>query len=170
MSELPTALTERPELLRAIYRAVEPEWPREGCGFLFERTDGAWVVLPTINRADDLHRMDPERYPRGAESWFEPDMKPWLRESRAGGVPRLIFHSHPDVGAYFSASDQESAVYVDSAGTPHPRHEGVWHLVVSVRRPGRADGAALFAFDGAEGRFVERARFGPEGEPVHPGG
>lgn len=169
MSDLSTILSGRPELLREIYRAVEPEWPREGCGFLFERADGSWAVLPTRNRADDLHRLDPERYPRGAESWFEPDMKPWLRESRAGGTPRMIFHSHPDVGAYFSSSDQESAVYLDDAGVARPRHDGVWHLVVSVRNPGAADEAALFSFDPGEGSFVERARFGPEGHRISGG-
>jgi len=158
-------------LLPEIYRAVEPAYPHEGCGFVFEQ-DGELVVLPTRNRAQQLHEMDPEAYPRGGADWFEPDMKPWLRAARAGHTPRVIFHSHPDVGAYFSKGDHDSAVVTDADGAIVERNPGVLHLVVSVRE-GTADGARLFRFDAATASFAfvaaydaggaHRATPGPEG-------
>lgn len=149
-------------LLTDIYRSVEPAWPHEGCGFVFETADGVLHNLPTRNNAQRLHELDPERYPRGGGDWFEPDMKPWLRAVRAGEIPRVIYHSHPEVGAYFSDSDVASALAQDGEGNLTERNPGVVHLVVSVRQ-GSADEAALFAFDHASGIFEEIARFDADG-------
>ncbi len=151
-------------LVPDMYRAVEPAYPHEGCGFGFE-IDGALAHLPTVNRAQQLHEKDPERYPRGAADWFEPDMKPWLRAQREGGVPRLIYHSHPDVGAYFSQGDYDSAVVRTESGEVVERHPGVHHMVVSVRA-GRADGAKLFLFDTATATFAMVAEFDESGALV----
>ena len=150
MSSLAQRLTDA-GLLPEIYRTVEPAYPHEGCGFVFEQ-DGRLVVLPTRNRAQQLHEMDPESYPRGGADWFEPDMKPWLRSVRSGHTPRVIFHSHPDVGAYFSQGDHDSAVLVDDEGALTERNPGVLHLVVSVRA-GTADGARLFRFCSSSASF-----------------
>ncbi len=163
----PAALT--PALLTQAFRVVEPAYPHEGCGFIFEQPEGTgWQVIPTENRAQLLHEKDPERYPRGGGDWFEPNMKPWFQAERAGGIPRVIFHSHPDVGAYFSQGDIDSAVVRDEAsGRLQERHPGVLHMVVSVRK-GVADGAALFRFNGADQRFDEVARFDGDGLPSQP--
>jgi proteasome lid subunit RPN8/RPN11 len=151
------------EIVVEIFRSLEPSWPHEGCGFVFQlASDAGWTVLPTQNRAQMLHEKDPERYPYGGGDWFEPDMKPWFRAVREGGIPRMIFHSHPEVGAYFSDGDVDSAVFRDDDGQLHERHAGVLHMVVSVRQ-GQADDAALFAFSSSEQRFVELARFDAEG-------
>jgi adenylyltransferase/sulfurtransferase len=156
-----------PELLLEVYRSVEPAWPHEGCGFLFQPAGDPdrWVVLPTINRAEMLHQKDPARYPRGGADWFEPDMKPWFRACREGAVPRVIFHSHPEVGAYFSGGDFESAVMEGDAGALIERNPGVLHLVVSVRQ-GVADGAALFGWNAAGCTFDELVRFDAAGRPL----
>ena len=147
-----------------IFRSVEPAYPHEGCGFVFEDPKaGALRVLPTENRAQLLHEKDPERYPRGGADWFEPDMKPWLRAAREGQVPRMIFHSHPEVGAYFSKGDRESAVVeLEEGEAPVERNPGVLHMVVSVRK-GSADGAKMFAFDPSAHDFVEIAEFDGDG-------
>lgn len=150
-----------------MYRAVEPAYPHEGCGFVFAFEDEL-RVLPTKNRAQQLHEIDPERYPRGGNDWFEPDMKPWLRSAREGGQPVVIFHSHPDVGAYFSEGDRESAVVIDESGQLVERNPGVHHVVVSVRDPGKADGAKMFTWDETERAFVEVASFDAEGLLVSP--
>lgn len=152
-------------LLPSIYRHVEPSYPWEGCGFVFSNPNGALAVLPTVNRAQQLYERDPERYPRGAADWFEPDMKPWLRAVRDGWTPRVIFHSHPDVGAYFSEGDHASAVYADEDGAVHERNPGVLHLVVSVRQ-GAADGAVLFEFSAAPSVFVPVGTFDAQGNVV----
>lgn len=152
-------------LLPEIYRAVEPAYPHEGCGFVFEAPDGTLVNLPTANRAQALHEKDPERYPRGGADWFEPDMKPWLRAVREGLGPRMIYHSHPEVGAYFSKGDHDSAVVRLEDGAEVERNPGVLHMVVSVRS-GRADGAKLFEFEPRAGRFVAIAEFDAAGRLV----
>lgn len=149
-------------LLPAVYRSVEPAYPHEGCGFVFENEPGTLEVLPTKNRAQKLHEIDPERYPRGGADWFEPDMKPWLQSVRNGGIPRVIYHSHPDVGAYFSEGDRTSAWVEHDDGTRTERNEGVHHIVVSVRE-GRADGARMFTWDAEKMDFVQAAEFAEDG-------
>lgn len=157
------------QALAAIYRHVESTYPEEGCGFVFESPDdGELRVLPTANRATELHRRDPERYPRDGRNYFEPDMGVWLRACREGLTPRLIFHSHPEVGAYFSETDRQSALFEDEDGTVLERHPGVDHMVVSVRgSPPEADEAKLFRY--REGEFQEVATFGPRGA-IHTAG
>lgn len=150
--------------LPEIYRSVEPAYPHEGCGFVFA-FDDELRVLPTKNRAQELHERFPEQYPRTAVDWFEPDMKPWLQASREGGVPTIIYHSHPDVGAYFSESDREMARQPNEDGVLVERNPGVQHIVVSVRK-GKADGALLFAWNEESKDFDQIAAFDAEGQLV----
>lgn len=150
--------------LPEIYRSVEPAWPHEGCGFVFA-FDDELRVLHAKNRAQELHEKFPEEYPRTAVDWFEPDMKPWLQASRAGGTPTIIFHSHPDVGAYFSDSDREMARQPTEDGELVERNPGVRHIVVSVRK-GRADGALMFAWNADTKDFDQVAAFDKNGQLV----
>jgi proteasome lid subunit RPN8/RPN11 len=66
-----------------------------------------------------------------------------------GETLTCIFHSHVDVGAYFSKEDKEMAA-------PPPDHQPVWPnvawLVISVDQ-GKATGHKLFVFK--SGDFVE---------------
>jgi proteasome lid subunit RPN8/RPN11 len=163
METLPNRLVAS-ALLPIIYRTVEPPYPHEGCGFVFDSGDGLEHV-PTENRAQFLHEKDPERYPRGGNDWFEPNMKPWMQAERRGLVPVVIYHSHPDVGAYFSEGDYESAVLRLEDGLVLERNPGVCHLVVSVRR-GRADGAKLFRFNDETSAFDEFAEFDNSGRTI----
>jgi proteasome lid subunit RPN8/RPN11 len=149
------------DVLAEAFRSVEPAYPHEGCGFIFEQ-DGTLELVPTRNLASELHAKNPEAHPRDGADWFEPDMKPWLRAVRRGAEPRVVLHSHPDVGAYFSVSDRRSAVYVDDDGLSQERNPGVVHLVISVRG-GAADGAKLFSFSTALRDFVEVAEFDAAG-------
>jgi len=144
-------------LIDEVYAAVAPAYPSEGCGFVFEDETGALRVLPADNLAKGRGAVDVDGGLRTAADWFEPDMRPWLRAERAGWTARVIFHSHPDVGAYFSKSDRAMALFTDDEGLIVERNPGLLHLVVSVRQ-GVADGAALFGFDEALRDFVELAR------------
>lgn len=150
--------------LPEIYRSVEPAWPDEGCGFVFKFGDEL-RVLPAKNRAQELHERFPEQYPRTAVDWFEPDMKPWLKASREGGEPAIIYHSHPDVGAYFSGPDRDMARQPDEDGQLVERNPGVRHIVVSVRK-GKTDGALMFAWNADTRDFDEVAAFDAEGQLV----
>jgi proteasome lid subunit RPN8/RPN11 len=62
----------------------------------------------------------------------------------------VLYHSHPDAGAYFSTMDRQWAL------TPggRPLWDGVGYLVVSVR-DGRADEARLYTWDPASRDFHE---------------
>ena len=71
--------------------------------------------------------------------------------SAKGGRPmRVLYHSHIDVGAYFSETDAAAA----TMGGDKPSYDGLRYLVTSIRA-GVVDDHKLFAWD-AEGKaFVE---------------
>jgi proteasome lid subunit RPN8/RPN11 len=128
----------------------------ESCGFLVgpaaeaTRVDG---IAPMVNRANALHRLDPEQYPRTGRTYFDIDSMKFegaIRKGEAAGRPvKVLYHSHLDVGAYFSATDAEVA----KMGQGEPPWD-LAYLVTSVRG-GHVDDRKLFVWD-PEGRsFVE---------------
>jgi proteasome lid subunit RPN8/RPN11 len=128
----------------------------ESCGFLVgpaadgRRVDG---VVPMVNRANALHRLDPESYPRTGRTYFDIDSMKFEREIRKGeeqGRPvKVLYHSHLDVGAYFSPTDAEVA----KMGQGEPPWD-LAYLVTSVRG-GEVDDRKLFVWDPSSRGFVE---------------
>ena len=117
----------------------------ESCGLLLGPDADALLVdeiVPMENRANKLHRLDPETYPRTGRMYFDIDPLKFERAVRAGesnGRPvKVLYHSHLDVGAYFSET-------YDLA-----------YLVTSVRS-GVVDDRKLFVWDGGARAFVETA-------------
>ncbi len=110
-------------------------------------------VVPMENRANKLHAMDPETYPRTGRMYFDLDPRKFAKyvdEYGAKGTPiKVLYHSHLDVGAYFSATDAEAAMTSGS----EPTYE-LAYLVTSVRS-GVVDDRKLFVFDRANRAFVE---------------
>jgi [CysO sulfur-carrier protein]-S-L-cysteine hydrolase len=107
--EIPTIRTEH---LHAIYRHARAEFPRECCGYILGEGDAAELV-PCVNRQDQLHALDPETYPRTSENGYDIGGKELLRLVRSFDGPqpaRIVYHSHPRVGAYFSEEDTRAAV------------------------------------------------------------
>jgi [CysO sulfur-carrier protein]-S-L-cysteine hydrolase len=110
-------------------------------------------IVPMENRANKLHRLDPETYPRTGRMYF--DLNPMVferevRERREKGQPvKVLYHSHLDVGAYFSETDAAAA----TMGGPEPTYE-LAYLVTSVRA-GKVDDHKLFVWDEATRTFVE---------------
>ncbi len=101
---------------RAVLDAVEAHakeaYPSESCGFMSgpaaepRLLDGA---TRADNLADKYHALDPETFPRTSRTYFKIDE---LKASRAfdggeadGRPIKVIYHSHCDAGAYFSAED-----------------------------------------------------------------
>ena len=127
---------------------ADPE--REACGFLLRR-EGALHVVPVQNAADRYHAVDPERFPRTSRDSYLMDPKEQLRVHRdleaRGGEIAAIWHSHVEVGAYFSAKDR-----ADAAVDGRPVVPGAEHLVLGVRG-GRVTEVKRFRWDG--GGFVE---------------
>ncbi|HEY8091417.1 MAG TPA: Mov34/MPN/PAD-1 family protein [Polyangiaceae bacterium] len=128
----------------------------ESCGFLVgpaadgRRLDG---IVPMINRANALHRLDPEQYPRTGRTYFDIDSLKFegaIRRGEAEGRPvKVLYHSHLDVGAYFSPTDAEVA----KMGQSEPPWD-LAYLVTSVRS-GQVDDRKLFVWEPSTGTFVE---------------
>ena len=105
------------------------------------------------NRANKLHRLDPETYPRTGRMYFDIDPLKFGRavtQGDASGRPvKVLYHSHLDVGAYFSETDAAAA----TMGGDSPAYD-LAYLVTSVRA-GVVDDRKLFVWDDAARRFVE---------------
>jgi proteasome lid subunit RPN8/RPN11 len=147
---------------RTVLEAVHDEARRayerdeESCGFLVGPVDDARRLdglVPMVNRANALHRMDPEAYPRTGRTYFDIDSMKFeaaLRRGELEGRPvKVLYHSHLDVGAYFSATDAEVA----KMGQGEPPWD-LAYLVTSVRG-GQVDDQKLFVWDPASRTFVE---------------
>jgi adenylyltransferase/sulfurtransferase len=122
--------------LHSIYCHASDAYPEECCGFVF--ADGS--VHAGDNIQNDLHRQNPTLYQRSAANGFTFSAKDTvlLYESFRGTNPvSVIYHSHPDVGAYFSREDQDRALF---GGQPIHR---VAYLVVDVREKA-VSGAKVF--------------------------
>jgi proteasome lid subunit RPN8/RPN11 len=139
------------EEARAAYARDE-----ESCGFLVgpasdpHAVDGA---VPMENRANKLHKLDPETYPRTGRMYFDIDPMKFDKEIRAreaAGAPvKVLYHSHLDVGAYFSETDASAA----TMGGSEPSYD-LAYLVTSVRG-GEVDAHKLFVWEPEARRFVE---------------
>jgi len=106
------ALTIEAATLSAIEADALACYPNEACGFVFGPADEPLALdeaKSEPNEADKWHARDPLTFPRTARTYFKINE---LRASRlfdaqqASGRPvKVIYHSHCDAGAYFSAED-----------------------------------------------------------------
>jgi proteasome lid subunit RPN8/RPN11 len=140
------------EHARTSYQADE-----EACGYLSGpgETPGLCdeaVGLP--NLANKYHAMDPENYPRTGRMYFLVDPMKFQKAIDGGktsGRPvRVLYHSHLDVGAYFSETDAAAA----TMGGDKPSYEELVYLVTSIRQ-GVVDDHKIFAWDAKTKGFVE---------------
>jgi [CysO sulfur-carrier protein]-S-L-cysteine hydrolase len=126
------SLTIERQALEEIRAHALAEYPSECCGFVFGPSGDPPLLTRAqreSNEADKYHRLDPERFPRTSRTYFKMNE---LRAAKAFDANpaepvKVIYHSHCDAGAYFSAED--AATFA---------HEGqlMWpcaFLVVSVR-------------------------------------
>lgn len=124
------------EILKLICSHAEETYPEECCGFIF--TDGA--VHLGVNIQSELNQRSPAVYQRSSVNGYTfsvPDTLMINRSFRSENPVAIIYHSHPDVGAYFSREDQDKALFM---GEPV---YSVGYLVIDVRK-GKACGAKLF--------------------------
>lgn len=100
------------EQLEVIYRHARAEHPQECCGFVLGRGPSAEVVT-CENQQDRYHALDPETYPRTSANAYMFGAKDVLRLDRSLSSEQpatIVYHSHPRVGAYFSAEDARAAL------------------------------------------------------------
>jgi proteasome lid subunit RPN8/RPN11 len=144
-----------PFVLAAIYDHARAAFPDECCGYLVGARDGEHVdvAVPCRNaQRDGDHPTAPER---GADTGFViagRELFAFAKTFETERPARVVYHSHTNGRAYFSAVDREVAA--SPAGPTYP----VQHLVVGVSEAGLTE-AAQFAWSDPEGDFVEVARW-----------
>ena len=139
--------------LRAICAHAQREVPREYCGIVFgpKAESVADQATPCDNIQDRLHAEDPARFTRDARTAYNFDARDIfkLQKSLRGETPaKIVYHSHVNVGAYFSDTDQAAAQFDGEPAYP------VEYVVVDVTAAG-ARAAKQFAWSDTEKKYVE---------------
>ena len=135
-------------LLEQCFAQGLSDYPNETCGVLSGPKAAAGKVdacHPLTNVLEELHELDPEHHPRSPTEGYLIDPREQLKLDRelrkSGRAMRIIYHSHPDVGAYFSQQDIDDALW-----DGRPRYPGIQYLVLGVK-PNQRDGAILAVFN-----------------------
>ena len=144
-------LAASPAAAAAIVADARACYPLEACGLIVRRPDGELATLPCKNLQDRYHALDPTAWPRTARAAFRLNELEIARAAERGEALVSIYHSHCDVGAYFSAEDARCA-----APEGEPLYPGVAYLVVSVMS-GDLRAAAMFHFDPSSGGWLPEA-------------
>ena len=135
-------------------------WPGECCGVLTSDGTGALTYAPIANIAGSGAAKDTSS--RTVHDGYVMDPKELMAaldaaEARGGGLAAVV-HSHPEVGAYFSAEDRRAAL----GGGDEPLWPGIGYVVLSCRS-GKVDGAKLFVWNSATNDFTEATVFDAAG-------
>jgi glutamate-1-semialdehyde 2,1-aminomutase len=140
------------EELAAIERQAVAEYPNECCGVILVRGAERRHV-PCRNVQDQMHARDPATFPRTARNAYYMDPLDALRLNRLldeGFAFAVIYHSHPNAGAYFSETDRAQALIKGE-----PAYPGAVYVVLSVVGQ-QVKGLAAYRWN-AERRVFERA-------------
>lgn len=125
-------------------------YPAEACGII----TGTARALTVLNRCTNVQDADPQNPSRTARDGYTIDPGEMFRilgAARGRGEDiRIIYHSHVDAGAYFSAEDKRMATW-----DGEPVYPGVGYIVISVRG-GESCEVNLFTWD-EEARDFEGA-------------
>ena len=143
------------DLLEKIFEHARKDYPSECCGFIVGPDDQASRLsrsIPCINAQDEYHTRDPLQFPRTSQNAYFVEPRQLLqiqKEIRSKGeVLRMIYHSHPNSDAVFSAEDQKMA-----AMNGEPVYPDVSYLVISVKQSEIA-GYNVFSWDLSQRKFV----------------
>ena len=118
-----------PEELAALKRQAVAEYPNECCGVILVRGTER-KHMPCRNVQDQMHARDPVSFPRTARNAYYMDPLDALRLNRLvdeGFTFAVIYHSHPNAGAYFSETDRGQALIKGE-----PAYPGAVYVVLSV--------------------------------------
>ena len=110
-------------------------------------------MIAVTNAAEKMKAERPEEFTRTAEMGYVMDPKEQMKVMRdadlRGRLVRGIYHSHVDVGAYFSDEDKRRALF-----DGEPMFPGAIYVVADIRQQ-RAAGAKAFVWEDAVRDFVE---------------
>lgn len=151
-----------PAALAEVFAHAREAYPEECCGFLIGSRDGA---IDEVRRCENwqnrLHQRDPERFPRDARTAYNIGPKDIAFADASFGSERpvrIVYHSHVDAGAYFSAEDRRAALFDGEPVWPQ-----VDYLVVGTQGK-RVTEAKLFRWDDRQKEFVQIAEYPGEGK------
>jgi proteasome lid subunit RPN8/RPN11 len=142
-----------------IERAAREAYARdeEACGYLTGPAEDALLASQATvleNLANKYHKVDPESHPRTGREYFKINALVFERALAKGketkNPVKVFFHSHLDVGAYFSAEDAAS---MTMGGGEAPTFE-LANLVTAVDA-GVVTAHKLFIWDTDTHGFVE---------------
>ena len=87
-------------------------YPSESCGFVSGPADQPRLLDGSerqLNEADKYHKLDPVTFPRTSRTYFKMNemraARAFDQGAQSGRPIKVIYHSHCDAGAYFSAED-----------------------------------------------------------------
>ena len=158
MSLAPIPLEIPHAVLEEVYREARNAFPSECCGWLFGPRDASGVtnVRACENaQASGAHPTAADRTSETAYVLTGNDLLELNRSLEGESPARIIYHSHPNGGAYLSDTDRQVATSPWGDGPAYP----VQQLVVGIDRQ-RVVAAVLFDWSDDEAGFVEIARFG----------
>lgn len=157
MSQSPVPLEIPQAILEEVYREARKAFPSECCGWLSGPRDGSGVVAVRSCENAQASGTHPTAADRTAETAYVltgNDLLELNNSLETDAPARIIYHSHPNGGAYLSATDREVATSPWGDGPAYP----VQQLVVGVDAQ-RVVAAVLFDWSDEESGFVEIARF-----------
>ena len=138
----------------AIIVQAEREFPNECCGFVIGDV-ATEEVRPITNVQNLMHTKDPAGFPRDARTAFLMEPKEHLAVmneiDRRKLALKIVYHSHPDHDAYFSATDRAQARSFDPE---FPDYPDTAYVVMSIHA-GKFARAAAFVWNAAKRDFVE---------------
>lgn len=145
------------EALAEIYAHARRDYPEECCGIIYgpKSSPVADRAVACANIQNRLHAEDPVRFDRDATRAYNldaPDLFKLQRSLRGDHPAKIVYHSHVNVGAYFSPTDQAAALFDGQPSYP------VEYVVIDVNADG-ARCAVQFAWDAEAAAFVEVARY-----------
>jgi proteasome lid subunit RPN8/RPN11 len=147
-----------PQVLAELYAHARETYPEECCGFLIGPRDNALIdeVRRCMNEQNRYHALDPERFPRTARIAYYlggRDLRFLMQSIETPRPVKIIYHSHIDVGSYFSAEDIRAALGREPDATAEPLYP-VDHIVIDAQVD-HIGGAKMFRWDRRQGAFVQ---------------
>lgn len=105
-------LTITAEVMSALEAHALASYPSECCGFVSGPASEPSLLDAAVreeNEADKYHKLDPVTFPRTSQTYFKINelraAKAFDKGEQEGRPIKVIYHSHCDAGAYFSAED-----------------------------------------------------------------
>jgi [CysO sulfur-carrier protein]-S-L-cysteine hydrolase len=99
-------------VLQELHQHALECYPNECCGFIagpLAQPRALTKSTREANEADKFHKLDPVTFPRTARMYFKINelraARAFEQGAKAGEPIKVIYHSHCDAGAYFSAED-----------------------------------------------------------------